>query len=191
MNKVDIEIWERISEGDDLALRILFDRYYKPLCIYALQFSSSLPDAEDFVQGVFVTLWSKRKEIKIQTSLKSYLYKSVFNSCMQNKRREKKIEESLELLKWEILQEHIEEDGALLSQRIERIKCLVDALPDRCKEILLLSKREGYKNIEIAEKLGISIKTVESQISIAFKKIRLGFKKAHLVLLVFLNGKSL
>lgn len=184
MNRED-EIWERIREDDDSALRVLFDQYYKPLCIYALQFSSSLPDAEDFVQGVFVTLWSKRNEIKIQTSLKSYLYKSVFNSCMQNKRREKKIEESLELLKWYILQEQIEEGGALLPHRIDRMKCLVDALPDRCKEILLLSKREGYKNKEIAEKLGISIKTVESQISIAFKKIRLGFKKTNLVLPVF------
>ncbi|NNE77766.1 MAG: RNA polymerase sigma-70 factor [Pricia sp.] len=185
MNKEDIDIWERIRQDDESALRVLFDQYYNPLCIYALQFSSSLPDAEDFVQGVYVTLWSKRNEIKIQTSLKSYLYKSVFNSCMQEKRKDQKLEKSLELLKWENLQEQIEEDGALLPQRIEKIKCLVDALPDRCKEILLLSKREGYKNKEIAEKLGISIKTVESQISIAYKKIRLGFKKANLVSLSF------
>ncbi|WP_149273118.1 RNA polymerase sigma factor [Pareuzebyella sediminis] len=191
MNKEDFVIWERIKEDDDAALKVLFDRYYKPLCIYALQFSKSLPDAEDFVQGVFITLWSKRNEIHIQTSLKAYLYRSVFNTCMQNKRKEKKIEKSLELLKWEILQEQVEEDSTLLPQRIERIKCLVDALPDRCKEILLLSKREGYKNKEIAEKLGISLKTVESQMSIAFKKIRLGFKKANLVLLVFLGKRTL
>ena len=189
MNKEDIELWGRIGRDDDQALKMLFDLYYRPLCSYALQFSQRLPDAEDSVQGVFINLWTKRKELKIGTSLKAYLYKSVFNACMQNLRKDKKIGESLELMKWEMLQEQIEEDDAMFLAKIEQLQRLVDDLPERCREILLLSKKEGYKNREIAQKLDVSIKTVESQIRIAFKKIRKGFKDSMLVLLVYFEDR--
>lgn len=170
-------IWARIQQSDSDALKILFDLHYRPLCIYALQFSHGLPDAEDIVQGIFIKLWTKRKDLDIKTSLKAYLYKSVFNACMQNVRRNKNIVDSLDFLKHKILQDQTEDDDSLLLEKIEKVKSLVDTLPKRCKEILLLSKKEGYKNKEIAEKLGVSIKTVESQMRIAFKKIRKGFEK--------------
>ncbi|SDM41870.1 RNA polymerase sigma-70 factor [Kriegella aquimaris] len=170
-------IWARIQQSDSHALKILFDQQYRPLCVYALQFAQCLPDAEDIVQGVFIKLWTKREELDIKTSIKAYLYKSVFNACMQNVRRDKKTEGTLDFIKHKVLQEQTQEDDSELLEKIEKIKILVDSLPDRCKEILLLSKKEGYKNKEIADKLGISIKTVESQMRIAFKKIRKGFGK--------------
>ena len=75
----------------------------------------------------------------------------------------------------------MEQDDSILQKKIEKVKQLVDALPEKCREILLLSKREGYKNKEIAEKLNISIKTVESQMRIAFQKIRDGFEDNELL----------
>ncbi|WP_339715266.1 RNA polymerase sigma-70 factor [uncultured Kriegella sp.] len=173
----DEGIWACIQRSESHALKILFDQHYRPLCIYALQFSQCLPDAEDIVQGVFIKLWAKREELAIKTSIKAYLYKSVYNSCMQNVRRDKKLEHSLIFLKHKVLQDQTTEDDSILLEKIEKVKSLVDSLPDRCKEILLLSKKEGYKNKEIADKLGISVKTVESQIRIAFNKIRKGFGK--------------
>ena len=172
MHKEDTYLWQGIKQGDDLAFKTLFNRYYKSLCIYALQILNSLPDSEDIVQGVFVSLWTKREELYIKTSLKAYLYKSVFNACIQNVRRERKIDESLEFLKWKMLRNQVEEDDTVLFSEIEKLKKIVDTLPNRCKEILLLSKIEGYKNREIASDLGISIKTVESHMRIEHYPIK-------------------
>ncbi|MBM1106822.1 RNA polymerase sigma-70 factor [Aurantibacter crassamenti] len=181
-------IWARVQQNDSHALKMLFDLHYRPLCVYALQFSLRLPDAEDLVQSIFIKLWTQREELKINTSVKSYLYKAVYNASIQNVRKNKRIEHSLVSFKHKVLQEQIIEDDSLLLDKVEKIEMvmsLVDSLPDRCKEILLLSKKEGYKNKEIAEKLDISIKTVESQIRIAFKKIRKGYKNSKQILFVF------
>ena len=161
---------------------MLFDLYYKPLCFYVMQFTLNMPDAEDIVQTEYMKLWDKRNELKIHTSIKSYLYKSVYNAFMLQLRKEKQRDKFLDSLKHKALAYRWDEDDKEHAQKIERIKKLVGQLPDRCREIVLLSKKEGYKNQEIADKLGISVKTVESQIRIAFKKIREGFGDVNLFL---------
>ena len=184
------EIWKCIKQDNNPALKMLFDLHYRPLCVYALQFSHRLPDAEDIVQTIFIKLWTKRKELNVKTSLKAYLYRSVFNECMQNIRKIKNLEGSLEILKYEILEDQIEEDVSFQQHRIDKIKNLIEELPSRCREILLLSKRDGLKNREIAEKLDISIKTVEAQIGIAFKKIREGFESEELILFIYFSSNN-
>ena len=183
----DFEVWKRITNGDNLALKILFDSYYKELCVYALQFFHSLDDAEDVVQGIFISLWIKREEIEIQNRVRSYLYKSVYNACLQSLRTQTRARKDLEFFKLSMLYEQIDFDDTSLNEKIEHLKLLVDKLPLRCKEILFLSKKEGYKNREIAEKLNISIKTVEAQMSIALKKLREGFKNANSVLFILIS----
>ena len=184
------EIWKCIKQDNNPALKMLFDLHYRPLCVYALQFSHRLPDAEDIVQTIFIKLWTKRKELNVKTSIKAYLYRSVFNECMQNIRKIKNLEGSLEILKYEILEDQIEEDVSFQQHRIDKIKNLIEELPSRCREILLLSKRDGLKNREIAEKLDISIKTVEAQIGIAFKKIREGFESEELILFIYFSSNN-
>ena len=183
------EIWECIQHNDNDILKKLFEKHYRPLCVYALQFSNRLPDAEDIVQTIFINLWTKRKKLNINTSLKAYLYKSVYNESMQSIRKTKKLEASVDNLKYEMLQDQIEEDGSFQQDKIDKIKKLIEELPCRCREILLLSKRDGLKNMEIADKLGISIKTVESQMGIAFKKIRKGFENEELILFIYFNTR--
>ncbi|TQO37507.1 RNA polymerase sigma-70 factor (ECF subfamily) [Arenibacter algicola] len=183
------ELWGCIQKNDNHALRKLFDLHYKPLCIYALQFTERLPDAEDIVQSIFIRLWSKREELNINSSIKAYLYKSVFNACIQSKRKISKMEASVDDLKYEILQSQIEEDISYQQYKIDKIRSLIEELPVRCREILLLSKKEGLKNHEIAEKLDISIKTVESQMGIAFKKIRQGFENEELILFIYFQTR--
>lgn len=182
-------LWSRIQLGDHNALKMLFELYYRPLCAYALQFTHNMLDAEDLVQNEYVKLWTRRNEISIHTSVKSYLYKSVYHAFLQKVRKDKKNDKLLDSLKYEAMSYLVEEDDSKFTRKIERIKDVVNNLPDRCKEILLLSKKEGYKNREIAERLGISIKTVESQIRIAFKKIREAFEDGNLNL--FLLFKAL
>lgn len=183
----DEELWQCIQQDNNQALKKLFDIHYRPLCVYALQFSNRLPDAEDVVQNIFIRLWTKRKDLHINTSLKAYLYRSVFNECMQGLRKIKKLEGTVDDLKYELLQNQIEEDGSFQQIRIDKIKYLIEELPCRCREILLLSKKDGLKNKEIADKLGISIKTVEAQMGIAFKKIRQGFENEELILFIYFN----
>lgn len=180
-------LWKRIKQDDELALKELFDSHYKPLCSYAFQFTKHFGDAEDIVQNEFVKLWMRRNKFVIHTSIKAYLYKSVYHAFLQQTRKEKKKEAFFISLKYEALSYRIDEDDTVLSEKIERIKNLLELLPARCKEILLLSKRDGLQNKEIADKLGISVKTVESQISIAFKKIRKGFINSKIFLILFRN----
>ena len=185
------ELWVYIQKNDNHALRKLFDLHYRPLCVYALQFTERLPDAEDIVQSIFIRLWTKRKEIKINSSIKAYLYKSVFNACIQSIRKIRKMEASVDDIKYEILQSQIEEDISFQQYKIDKIRSLISELPVRCREILLLSKKEGLKNKEIAAKLGISIKTVESQMGIAFKKIRQGFENEELILFIYFHTRCI
>lgn len=180
-------LWKRIQDGDRDAMKKLFELHYKPLCTYAFQFTGLMEDAEDLVQNAFIKIWTRRKELHIHTSVKAYLYKSVYHAFLQQKRSGKPTELFLESLKYEALTDRIDEDDSLYQEKIEKIKALLELLPDRCKEILLLSKRDGFKNREIAEKLGLSIKTVEAQINIAFKKIRNGVKDSNLLLFLLLK----
>lgn len=181
--------WLNLQKGDERSFKKLFDLYYKPICIYLLQYTRDLHDAEDIVQGVFVELWEKRKKIKITQSLKSYLYKASYNSFIDKTRRDKRNDAFLDTLKYKSMQMTSEEDRESYQERITKIQELVQLLPERCKEILILSKRNGLKYSEIADELNISIKTVEAQMRLAFQKIREGFKDDELFL--FLINKAI
>lgn len=177
-------VWKDIKRGDSNAFQTLFHLHYKPLCYYTLQFTKNMPEAEDIVQEVFVKLWTRRDTIEIKTSLKAYLYRSSHNAYIDQFRKQKLKEELLDTLKKEALSNPLEEDNSVLNEKNDKIKTLIDALPPRCKKILLLNKYDGYKHREIAEKLGISIKTVEKQLGTAFKKIREGFNDDGLFLIL-------
>ena len=171
----DKTLWKHIQKGDTQSFKKVFDLHYKTLCSYIVQFTNDMFEAEDIVQNTFINLWTKRETIKINSSLKSYLFRSAHNAYCDKYRKQKREERLLEVLKYEIIISKINEDDTLLSQKSQRIKVLVDKLPKRCKEILLLSKQDGLKQKDIALKLNISIKTVESQLRIAFQKIRKEF----------------
>ena len=169
-------LYHQIKQGDAEAMKSLFHLHYKPLCTYVVQFTKSMPEAEDIVQGIFVRLWSNRETLTIVTSTKAYLYRSAHNAYIDTYRKSKKEILLLDRLKYEALSNQLEEDDTLLQQRLAKTKLLISVLPERCKEVLLLSKKEGYKNREIAKKLEISIKTVEAHLAVAIKKIQDSFK---------------
>ena len=163
---------EGIRKGQESAYRELFRDYYRPLTVFALRYVNDLDQARDLVQDLFVHLYENRAAIQINTSLRAYLYQSVRNRCLnyldqQLTRKQHQDKIRISALKETNLEAEIERNE--LEHRIFQI---VDKLPDQCKKIFLLNRVKGLRNEEIAQQLGISKRTVETQISKALKVLK-------------------
>lgn len=130
-------------------------------------------DAENVVQDVFVLLWEKRDVLDIQVSLVSYLFSLVKNRCLDYLRHQVVADEYKQELTLKLTSlEHLN-DSFTPDEDIERILLLaIHKLPERCREIFMKNRIEGKKYREIATEMNLSVNTVENQISIALKKLR-------------------
>lgn len=166
----------------------LFRHYSIPLFYYAAKFVDE-EVARDIVQDVFVKLWSDHK-IVVKQSLNALLFAMVRNSCLQNLEKQKvrnKYFTSAKLkLQEEELQFYMHEKTSLIEQELEhKLHEVVGNLPERCKQIFLMSRFENKKNKEIATELDISVKAVEKQITKALATIRQEMKDYLPFLLLF------
>ena len=128
--------------------------------------------SEDIVQNVFIKIWKLRSRLKDNLNFKSYLYKSVYNEFIDQYRTQKTAI-TIDKMHINSLIAIVEEDNEKAMEKlIARVKKEIENLPPKCKQTFLLSKQEGLTNIEIAEYLKISIKTVEAHISKAFFILR-------------------
>ena len=178
------ELVGKLQEGDVESFHVIFDSYYKPLVTYARKFLADIEEAEDQVQKVFLYIWEKRKSLDIGVSLKSYLFRSVHNACLNHlKREDLKNEYAREFLMNLASREalfHYSLNGFNyvaekdLSTAIEHS---IESLPATCKKIFRLSRLKGLKNREIAQEMSISVRTVETQIYRALKIMRLNLKE--------------
>ncbi|WP_099464825.1 RNA polymerase sigma-70 factor [Parabacteroides provencensis] len=173
----DEEIIIQIKNGNMTAFKSLFDSVYFQLYFHCRKFVPDSEDAKDLLQNVFLRFWEKRSEIDIHTSLNAYLFRSVQNECL-NYIRSNRITTTLE----EGLPDNIRNDfnnnepspfSDLAILEIEKIvENTIDKLPDQCKSIFKLSRINGLKNQEIADKLTISVRTVDTQIYRALKILK-------------------
>jgi RNA polymerase sigma-70 factor (ECF subfamily) len=148
----------------------------------------SSEDAENIVQDVFMMLWEKREVLNVQVSLTAYLFSLVKNKCIDHLRRKLVAEEYKQELHIKLLSLEEINHAFASDEDIERfLQDAINKLPGRCREIFIMSRIEGKKYQEIADELGISINTVENQMSIALRKLRVELKK-YLPLLLFLTG---
>lgn len=164
---------ERLRNKDKGAFEHIFNEYYGLLKSYAMRFMEEQADADEVVQEVYVKFWEKCERLAPDSSIKSYLYRSVHNTCL-NYIKHEKVKDSYKQYVIGFMEEaydaHAEEkntDGIQL-----RIYEAIDNLPPRCSEIFKLSRLEGLKYQEIADHLNISIKTVEVQMGKALKVLR-------------------
>lgn len=161
-----------LKKGNHKAFVFLMDSYHHALCSYIYSLSNNYDDAQDIVQNVFVKLWENRKNIHRIKYVKNFLYKSAYNGFIDQWRKDKRML-AIEAKHIKILNKLIEnEDGNLLKKQSDLLKIKIQELPDRCKETFLLSKREGLTNIEIANFMKVSSRTVENQLNKAFKILR-------------------
>jgi RNA polymerase sigma-70 factor (family 1) len=150
----------------------LFKQYYAPLVVYACKYVPEMDAAREIVQDFFVKLYEKRSTLTIDTSIKSYLYRSIFNSCMNYINQRSIQDKHIKNIDMERNDEENLENEINSIELQNRIFNLIEALPPKCKRIFKMNRLEGMKNEEIATRLHLSKRTVETQISKALKILR-------------------
>lgn len=163
----------QIKVGSREAFAFFFNKYYNSLVNYIFAISKSKTIAEEIAQETFIVIWERRKNLFIHNNyLKAYLFKTAYYKFIDDNRALNKRYRLLEELRNEAYLELIDFDSSLKEDKIKSVNIIIDSLPDRCKQIFLMSKIEGLKYQEISDKLRISVKTVETQISKALKILR-------------------
>lgn len=150
-----------------------FRRLYLPLGMYAMRITGDADVAEDLVQDAFERAWLYIGRGGRIDSLTAFMYRSVRNVCMSHL-RDRRETVDIDALPDEVTPEEID-----TSVRDARIWRAIDALPRRCREVFLMSKRDGLTNQEIADELGISLKTVKNQLTKAFSRLRDALAGGH------------
>ena len=167
-------IIEGLQSGRESAYRQLFEMYYQQLVVFACKYLEDLEGARDIVQECYLHMYESRASITIQTSLKSYLFTAVRNRCLnQLKHANVKEKYSKSIQSAENISAQ-DPDGIMDAVELEaRIYEIVSALPEKCRQIFIMSRVDGKKNPEIASELNLSIRTVETQISKAIRALRI------------------
>lgn len=166
-----------LRRGKEEAFAYVFRMYYSPLLNYAGRILKDVEAANDVVQECFCRLYERRRELRKELQVRPYLYKSVYNACMDAIKHQK-VESNYinqELLDFYFSKgvETPEAEQALLDEDLKgAIQDAINKLPERCREIFVLSKVDGLSNKQIAEQLNISMKTVEAQMTTAFVRLR-------------------
>lgn len=151
---------------------IFFRSLYLPLGMYALRIVDDADVAEDMVQEAFIKTWQQLEQGNKISNFKAFIYRCVRNECLAY----------LAAQKSKVREELIPEVGEEVidtSFRDAKIWKAIDELPERCRDIFLMSKRDGYSQEEIAEELGISIKTVKNQMTKALSRLREALSDGH------------
>jgi RNA polymerase sigma-70 factor (ECF subfamily) len=158
---------------DKQAFEALFRSFFPSLVLFAQKYVPDQDTAKEIVHNVFINLWEKRQQVDTGSSLKSYIFTSVHNRCLNYIRDQKKFDR--DETRFHRLDSTEFSDGVdrLEEQELEqRIYDALQTLPEKCREIFMLNRFDGLKYAEIAEKLNISVKTVETQMSRALRILR-------------------
>lgn len=168
---------QQLHSGSRQAFETVFRTYYKMMCTFAVYYTKDGEIAEEIVQDLFCKIWEKRSDLKINTSLKSYLYKSTYNHLLNHKRQE---EVSKKYVKSQLESRNNSfenTDSIIQKQLAQQIQKAIDSLPEKRREIFILSRNNGLKYQEIADVLDIKLKTVESQMVKALEHLRQQLKE--------------
>jgi len=180
-----------IENLSETRIEQLFKEHYSVLTAYAHKFLTDLDDSREIVQNVFVQLFDNRESIKIHTSAKAHLFTSVRNACLNTIKQRKSHAVHHENIKYLNSGFSMESDKILEQTELEyELFKAIDELPEQCQRIFKLNRFDGFTNQEIADQLGISKRTVETQISKALKTLRIKITPmmAKLLIIYMLNA---
>ena len=180
-----------IQIEDEVAFEAVFKTYYSRLCNYAHTMLNDSEEAEEMVQNTFIVLWENRANVDIHTSLKSYLYRAVHNSCL-NRIKHLKVRQEHSDYYMHTHEEEVDTTAhTVMGNELQhQINEAVDLLPPQCKRVFTLSRFENLTYAEIAIELGVSVKAVDKQMVRALRILREQLKDyLPLVLLLLLFKK--
>ncbi|MDD5570312.1 MAG: RNA polymerase sigma-70 factor [Bacteroidales bacterium] len=165
----------------------MFRSNFKGLCFFAVTYVKDYETAKELVQDSFITLWEKRDTIDLSKPVKTYLTTTIRNRCLNYLRDNKKFNNNIiDIESLQIEAEHA--DNKLGEKELRgRINDAIGELPEKCREIFVLSRYENMKYQQIADMLQISIKTVETQMSKALQHMRERLADYINVLLIILT----
>ena len=174
LSEDEVFIVGQMIEGDKKAFKYFFDKYYEELCNFANIYLKDRTLSEEVVQDIFVYFWENKQKIRIKSSVKSYLYSASKYRSLNLLRDKKNLTHYEQLINSE--EKLAFEQPAEYFTDAEEFRTVltnaINSLPEKCRNVFLLSKQEDLSNVEIAQKLNISVKTVENQMTIALKKLR-------------------
>ena len=166
----DVNLLRRIKNGDPKAFEILFNRYWEMLYRSAFGVLNNSSAAEDIVQEVFTALWKRRNTLDIQ-NVSAYLHGAVKNQVAKNIKQMIATREHVKRIQQ--TQETNETEELIYSSDLSRkIDQGIAQLPEKCRQVFLLSRNDQLTNQQIAEKLDLSVRTVETHILVALRKLK-------------------
>lgn len=174
-----------LQEGNKDSFKQLFVKYYSPLCEYASQYVSD-EDAEEVVQELMLSLWENRNSFFVETSLKSYLFAAIKHRCLNAIKKQLYHERVRNLIYERIKEQFQNPDIYFINELTDDIGKAIDELPENYREAFKLSRFGEQSYSQIADILGISVKTVEYRIIQSLKILRVKLKD-YLPLLSFLS----
>ncbi len=187
----DQDILARIAKGDLNAYRCLFDKYFADLCNFLLVYLHDKSFAEEVALEVFTVVWEKREQLQVRSNIKSYLFTAGKNRAISIFRRSKQhLLASLEVED----QSSATDIGSDVYLENEELRQLIDkainALPEQSRKIYQMAWEDNLSHKEIAEKLGLSPKTVENHVGIALRKLREQLRPYYKQILLFCISAS-
>lgn len=185
------ELISKIAKGGEDAFEAVFRAYYAQLCTYANSLLKDANESEEVVQGIFIAFWEGRSTFDIHTSLKSYLYRAVHNTCL-NRIKHYKVRQvySEEYKHQNSEMENVTEDAIYGRELKYQIAMAIEKLPPQCQTVFKLSRQQGLSYAEIAEKLGVSAKAVDKQIVRALRILREELRDYLPAILIFILFKN-
>lgn len=171
----------------------LFRKYHRRLLLYAMKYVEHESDALDIVQNIFVAIWESGKYKHKEELVRSYLFTAAKNSCLNYLKHQKIVRkfenETLnQLSEMEAMHYHSGEKSLIESENIMQINDAIDSLSDIYREVIHLSRFEGLKNHEIAEKLNVPVRTVETRIFRALTTLREKITTKSIFIMLFLKS---
>ena len=177
MNDSELNILiKNMVAGDRESFNKIFRRFYAPLVRFCFRFVADEDVAAEIVQDLFVKLWINREKLSINTNFESYLLRAVRNGAITYINKERShAETNLEV--YSESSESVDPSEELQSKNLEAAyREVLAAMPEKRREVFVASRFDGLKYAEIAEKLGISVKTVEAHMCAAIKQLKDGLK---------------
>ena len=175
----DFVVFKKIKEGDIEAFEKLFRQHYTPLCMYAFSITGRKDISEEVVQDVYYNIWKEKESIQIPRSVKNYLYGAVKNLSLRYHEHLAVQERHREHVHSNINQETDLSPQELLEYKeLENVVTnILNKLPERRMQIFLMHRLDGKKYTEIADFYSISVKTVEAEMTKAYKALRQGIEQ--------------